>query len=82
MPKGDLDIRVPGADGLDATRRITAGPGLASIKVVILTTFDLDDYVFGALKAGASGFLLEGVEPATPGCSLRPTSSASGHPAR
>jgi DNA-binding NarL/FixJ family response regulator len=58
-----MDIRMPGTDGLVATRRITAEPSLQSVKVIVLTTFDLDEYVFGALKAGASGFLLKGVEP-------------------
>jgi DNA-binding NarL/FixJ family response regulator len=50
-------------DGLEATRRITADPRIRGTKVIVLTTFDLDEYVFGALKAGASGFLLKGVEP-------------------
>ncbi len=54
---------MPGVDGLDATRQITADPRLESVRVIILTTFDLDVHVFGALKAGASGFLLKGVEP-------------------
>jgi DNA-binding NarL/FixJ family response regulator len=58
-----IDIRMPGMDGLEATRRITANPRLRNTKVVVLTTFDLDEYVFGALKAGASAFLLKGVEP-------------------
>jgi DNA-binding NarL/FixJ family response regulator len=58
-----MDIRMPAMDGLEATRRITADPRLAATKVIVLTTFDLDEYVFGALKAGASAFLLKGVEP-------------------
>jgi DNA-binding NarL/FixJ family response regulator len=58
-----MDIRMPGIDGLEATRLITAHPRLQGTKVIVLTTFDLDEYVFGALKAGASAFLLKGVEP-------------------
>jgi DNA-binding NarL/FixJ family response regulator len=58
-----MDIRMPGLDGIEATRLITADPDLADTKVIVLTTFDLDEYVFGALGAGASGFLLKGVEP-------------------
>ena len=58
-----MDIRMPGLDGLQATRLITADPMLASTRVLVLTTFDLDEYVFGALRAGASGFLLKGMEP-------------------
>ena len=55
-----MDIRMPVLDGLEATRRLmSAGPGLYRPKVLILTTFDLDDYVFEALRAGASGFLLK-----------------------
>jgi DNA-binding NarL/FixJ family response regulator len=58
-----MDVRMPGSDGLDATRRIVADPALADVRVVILTTFDLDEYVFEALRAGASGFLLKDTEP-------------------
>jgi DNA-binding NarL/FixJ family response regulator len=58
-----MDIRMPVLDGIEATRRITANPRLADTRVIVLTTFDLDEYVFGALHAGASGFLLKGVEP-------------------
>ncbi len=55
-----MDIRMPGMDGLEATRRLTrAGPDLTPPKVVMLTTFDLDEYVYEALRAGASGFLLK-----------------------
>ena len=54
-----MDIRMPRTDGLEATRRITADDRLANTKVLILTTFDLDEYVFEALRAGASGFLLK-----------------------
>ncbi|HEV7680170.1 MAG TPA: response regulator transcription factor [Candidatus Dormibacteraeota bacterium] len=59
-----MDIRMPGMDGLEATAAITSDPRLRHTRVVVLTTFDLDEYVFGALKAGASAFLLKGVEPA------------------
>jgi len=58
-----MDIRMPGTDGLEATRRITADERLAGSKVLILTTFDLDEYVFEALRAGASGFLLKDTLP-------------------
>lgn len=47
-----MDIRMPGTDGLEATRRITAAPGLAAVRVVVLTTFELDEYVFEALRSG------------------------------
>ena len=58
-----MDIRMPGLDGLAALREITADPALAAVRVVMLTTFDLDEYVFEALAAGASGFLLKDAEP-------------------
>lgn len=58
-----MDIRMPGTDGLAATRRISADPELADVKVVILTTFEVDDYVVSSLRAGASGFLGKGAEP-------------------
>jgi DNA-binding NarL/FixJ family response regulator len=59
-----MDIRMPGMDGIRATELIVADPGAASRRVLVLTTFELDEYVFGALRAGASGFLLKGGEPA------------------
>jgi DNA-binding NarL/FixJ family response regulator len=58
-----MDVRMPSVDGLEATRRIAADPRLAEVRVVILTTFELDEYVFEALRAGASGFLLKDTEP-------------------
>jgi DNA-binding NarL/FixJ family response regulator len=58
-----MDIRMPLLDGIEATRLITGDARLADTRVIVLTTFDLDEYVFGALRAGASGFLLKGVEP-------------------
>ena len=59
-----MDIRMPKVDGLQATAQITGDPELGGTRVVVLTTFELDEYVFGALRAGASGFLLKDVEPA------------------
>jgi DNA-binding NarL/FixJ family response regulator len=59
-----MDVRMPEMDGLEATRVITTASELASTRVLVLTTFELDEYVFGALRAGASGFLLKGGEPA------------------
>jgi len=59
-----MDIRMPGMDGLKATRIIVADPALIDVRIVILTTFDLDEYVFEALRVGASGFLVKNTEPA------------------
>ncbi|MGW5363609.1 response regulator transcription factor [Actinopolymorpha pittospori] len=59
-----MDIRMPGVDGLEATRRIGADPELADTRVIVLTTFELDEYVFDALRHGASGFLLKDTKPA------------------
>src|SRR4029077_2715203 len=58
-----MDIRMPGTDGLAATRRISADGQLADVRVVILTTFELDEYVFEAIRSGASGFLVKDTEP-------------------
>lgn len=59
-----MDIRMPGVDGLEATRRICADPELAGTKVIVLTTFEVDEYVFDALRYGASGFLMKDTKPA------------------
>jgi DNA-binding NarL/FixJ family response regulator len=59
-----MDVRMPEMDGIEATRRICADPATAGTRVIILTTFDLDEYVYGALRAGASGFLLKDTPPA------------------
>jgi len=59
-----MDIRMPGTDGLAATERICATPDLAHVRVIMLTTFELDEYVFEALRVGASGFLVKDTEPA------------------
>jgi DNA-binding NarL/FixJ family response regulator len=58
-----MDIRMPGVDGLAAARRIAAHPRLEGVRVVMLTTFDLDEHVFEALSSGASGFLVKDTEP-------------------
>ncbi|MFF5227793.1 response regulator [Dactylosporangium sp. NPDC000521] len=58
-----MDVRMPLMDGIEATRRICADPVTAETRVLILTTFDLDEYVYGALRAGASGFLLKDTPP-------------------
>ena len=59
-----MDVRMPLVNGLVATAQITADPALTGTRVVVLTTFELDEYVFGALRAGAAGFLLKDIEPA------------------
>ena len=59
-----MDIRMPGVDGLEATRRVAADDDLAGVKVIILTTFESDEYVYQAIRAGASGFLVKDSEPA------------------
>ena len=59
-----MDVRMPVLDGIEATRQIMSGAQAAGTRVIILTTFDLDEYVFGALRAGASGFLLKDTLPA------------------
>jgi DNA-binding NarL/FixJ family response regulator len=59
-----MDVRMPVMDGIEATSQITGSPTTASVRVLILTTFDLDTYVYSALRAGASGFLLKSTQPA------------------
>jgi DNA-binding NarL/FixJ family response regulator len=59
-----MDIRMPGIDGLEATRRVVSDPELAGTRVIVLTTFERDEYVFDALRMGASGFLLKDTRPA------------------
>ena len=59
-----MDIRMPGVDGLAATEQITADDDLAGVRILVLTTFELDEYVLQALRAGASGFLGKGADPA------------------
>jgi DNA-binding NarL/FixJ family response regulator len=73
-----MDIRMPRMDGLEATRRL-AGPGVEDpIDVLVLTTFDLDDYVFGALQAGAAGFQLKDADPETIFSAIRTVAAGNG----
>lgn len=58
-----MDVRMPGRDGLSATREVCSDDSLAGVRVLILTTFEVDEYVFEALRAGASGFIGKGIEP-------------------
>jgi DNA-binding NarL/FixJ family response regulator len=58
-----MDVRMPGMDGIEATKAISADSALAAVRIVILTTFDLDEYVFDGLRGGASGFLVKDTEP-------------------
>lgn len=59
-----MDIRMPRVDGLEATRTITADPALAGVRILVLTTFELDEYVYEALRVGASGFMVKDTDPA------------------
>ena len=59
-----MDVRMPGGDGVTATRRIVADPALAGVRILVLSMFELDEHVHAALRAGASGFLLKDAEPA------------------
>ena len=58
-----MDIRMPGTDGIEATQRITGDDDLAGVRVIVLTTFEIDDHVVDAIRAGASGFVGKGIEP-------------------
>jgi DNA-binding NarL/FixJ family response regulator len=60
-----MDVRMPGTDGIEATRRVRADPALAGVRVLVLTTFDDEEYVTAALRAGADGFLLKDADPAS-----------------
>jgi DNA-binding NarL/FixJ family response regulator len=66
-----MDISMPVLDGVEATRSITAGEGTANVRVLVLTTFESDEYIFEALRAGASGFVLKDAEPTDLLCGIR-----------
>jgi DNA-binding NarL/FixJ family response regulator len=74
-----MDIRMPGVDGLTATKAITADPGLAAVRVVILTTFELDEYIFEAIRSGARGFLIKDTEPAELVRAVRTAATGDAH---
>ena len=69
-----MDVRMPGMDGIEATRRLLEGGG--SPRVLMLTTFDLDEYVYEAMKAGASGFMLKNAPPEQLASAVRTVASA------
>jgi DNA-binding NarL/FixJ family response regulator len=73
-----LDIRMPGRNGIEVTRELCAPDADPAVRVLILTTFDLDDYVFGALEAGASGFLLKDADPDTIVAAVRQVAAGNG----
>jgi DNA-binding NarL/FixJ family response regulator len=73
-----MDVRMPGMDGIEATRLLSADPSLPHVRVLMLTTFDLDDYVYAALRAGASGFLLKDTSPAALLAGIRTVASGEG----
>jgi DNA-binding NarL/FixJ family response regulator len=73
-----MDIRMPAADGIEATRRIKADEATSAVRVLILTTFDLDEYVYAALRAGASGFMLKDTSPEELLAGIRVVASGDG----
>jgi DNA-binding NarL/FixJ family response regulator len=73
-----MDVRMPVLDGIEATRILTNDPHLPDLRVIVLTTFELDEYVFGALRAGASGFLLKDVDAAELHAAVRAVAGGQG----